>query len=275
VIECVVNVSEGADLEVLARLESAGSPDVLDIHRDPHHHRSVMTLVGTDAPRRVAAAAIAALDIGRHQGVHPRLGAVDVVPFVDLDDPHRVTAAAVEARDAFAAWVAAEWQVPCFLYGPVPGRGAASGPTLPEIRRRAFVDLAPDVGPTDPHPTAGAICVGARPVLVAFNVWLPRTVGLDDLRRLAADVRRPGIRTLGLLVGGRPQLSMNLVEPWRVTPADAYDAVAAHAPAAPEGCELVGLVPEEVLAAIHPDRWDDLDLSPDRTIEARQRRRQA
>ena len=120
--------------------------------------------------------------------------------------------------------------------------------------------------------TAGAIAIGARPILVAYNVWLAD----DDLalaRRIASAVRTPQLRTLGLQVGDRVQVSMNLVDPEVVGPAAATDAVAALAPIA--GCELVGLVPEAVLRALPGARWAALDLSLDRTIEARLRERQA
>jgi glutamate formiminotransferase len=188
--------------------------------------------------------------------VHPRLGVVDVVPFVPLDGESM--ASAVGARDAFAAWAASELGVPCFLYGPER--------SLPEVRRRAFVDLRPDTGPPAPHPTAGACCVGARPVLVAYNVWLS-TADVAVARRVAAAVRSPELRALGLACGDRVQVSMNLVQPLVVGPADAYDAVAALAP--PAGAELVGLVPSAVLDRIPPSRWPELDLTRDRTIEAR------
>ncbi len=257
-LECVVNVSEGRHAEVLAELDAACRHDLLDRHADPDHNRSVFTLVGTDAPRRLAAAAVGLLDIRRHAGVHPRMGVVDVVPFVPLAGSSR--ADAVAARDAFSDWFGGELGVPCFRYGPER--------TLPEIRRRAFRDLAPDAGPGRPHPTAGACCVGARDVLVAYNVWLA-TPDLTRARAVAAAVRSPAVRALGLACGDRVQVSMNLVDPLATGPADAHDAVAAHAPVA--GAELVGLIPAAVLDAIPPERWDDLDVSPDRTIEARLR----
>jgi glutamate formiminotransferase len=186
---------------------------------------------------------------------------VDVVPFVALDASTPEDALA--ARDAFAGWFAAEHGVPCFLYGPER--------TLPEVRRGAFTALVPDTGPDRPHPTAGACAVGARPVLVAYNAWLDR----DDVaaaRAIAAAVRRPGLRTLGLQVGDRAQVSMNLVEPERIGPAAAYDLVtgaARTAGCAVAGAELVGLLPRDVLHAVPRARWSELDLDEDRTIEAR------
>jgi glutamate formiminotransferase len=255
-LECVVNVSEGRDPAVLDELAAVCGDDLLDRHADPDHHRSVFTLVGTDAPRALAAAAVARLDVRRHQGVHPRLGVVDVVPFVPLEGA--TMAAAVAARDAFAAWLARQHGVPCFLYGP--------DRSLPEVRRRAFGDLTPDTGPARPHPTAGACCVGARDVLVAYNVWLA-AADLARAREIAAAVRSPTVRALGLACGDRVQVSMNLVAPLVTGPAEAYDAIARLAPVC--GAELVGLVPEAVLERIPPSRWDELNLGAAHTIEGR------
>ncbi len=260
-LECVVNISEGRDLVAIAEISASAGVDLLDVHTDAHHHRSVLTLVGEDAPRAVATAAIERLDLTSHRGVHPRIGVVDVVPFVPLagstfDD-------ALAARDRFATWLADTHAVPCFRYGPER--------TLPEIRRAAFGELAPDTGPIVPHPTAGGCAVGARDLLVAYNVWLTDP-DLAQATALARAVRGDGLRTLGLVVGDRAQVSMNLIEPLRVGPGEAFDRVAAAAAAVGAtvaGAELVGLVPEAVLAAVDPDRWALLDLAADRTIEAR------
>lgn len=265
VLECVVNVSEGRDDPTLARLAGAAGVDLLDLHRDRDHHRSVLTLVGLDAPRALARAAVELLDIRTHSGAHPRLGVLDVVPFVPIEDS--TMEEAIAARDGFAAWLADAMRVPCFLYGPER--------TLPDVRRHAFRDLAPDHGPDQPHPTAGATAVGARRPLVAFNVWMT-SPDLVLARHVAAAVRGPTIRALGLQVGVATQVSMNLVEPADTGPAEAYALVDQHlrrAGAAIARAELVGLVPEAVLAAVDPADWARLDLSPDRTIEARLARR--
>jgi glutamate formiminotransferase len=259
-LECVVNVSEGRDLGVLDDLASACGGDLLDRHEDPDHHRSVFTLVGEEAPRALTRAAVARLDLGTHRGVHPRLGVVDVVPFVPLDGSSMNDA--IAARDAFAVWAHDELALPCFRYGPER--------SLPEVRRRAFVDLEPDSGPTTPHPTAGATCVGARPFLIAYNVWLA-AADVDLARQVAAAVRSPAVRALGLSCGSRVQVSMNLVDPLTVGPAAAFDAVAARAEVA--GAELVGLMPADVLDRVPPRRFAELDIGPDRTIEARLARR--
>jgi glutamate formiminotransferase len=257
VLECVVNVSEGRDRAVLAALADAAGDDLLDQHVDPHHHRTVLTTVGEDAARRIARVAVDRIDLTGHDGVHPRLGAVDVVPYVALEGSTEADAAL--ARDDFAEWAGAELGLPAFAYG-------GDGPTLPEVRQRAFKDLAPVAGPSHPHPTAGAVAVGVRPPLVAYNLWLAEP-DVALARRVAAEVRDESVRALGLAVGDRVQVSLNLVDPERVGPADAWDRVSAKV--ALSGAELVGLVPASVLHAVAPARWATLDLAEDRTIEAR------
>jgi glutamate formiminotransferase / 5-formyltetrahydrofolate cyclo-ligase len=255
-LECVVNISEGSRPHVVTAIASSAVGSLLDVHSDVHHNRSVLTLVGEEAPRAVARAAVAALDLRRHQGVHPRLGVVDVVPFVPLGGS--TPADAVAARDRFLDWLAAELGVPGFAYGPER--------TLPDVRSLAFTELAPDRGPSRPHPTAGATAVGARPVLVAWNVWLAE----PDLRlaqRIAREIRGPRLRALGLPVGSRVQVSMNLTEPDELGPAEAWDLVAARGAVA--GAELVGLVPRSVLERTDRARWTELDLAEDKTIESR------
>lgn len=255
-LECVVNISEGRDPRVLQALRAAAGRDLLDLHADPHHHRSVLTLLGEEAPRAVTEVAVARLDLRRHTGAHPRLGVVDVVPFVAVDEP---PAGAEAAADRFARWLGEDLGVPVFRYGD-------GGATLPAIRRRAFRGLRPACGPLLPHPCAGATAVGARPVLVAYNVWL-EGCDLARGRAVARAVRGPHVRAIGLRLGDRVQVSMNLLDPDVVGPAEAHDAVAALAPVA--GAELVGLLPASALDGVAPGRWEALDLDVDRTIEAR------
>ncbi|MGI9032259.1 MAG: glutamate formimidoyltransferase [Acidimicrobiales bacterium] len=264
-LECVVNVSEGRRPEVMAALAAAAGPTLLDLHADAHHNRCVLTLAASagleEAVRAVAGEAVALIDLRSHEGAHPRLGAVDVVPFVPLAGAS--LADAVAARDRFTEWAAATLHLPCFAYGPER--------SLPEVRRRAFVDLAPDTGPSLANPTAGAVCAGARPVLVAYNVWLAPDSSLAEARAIARQLRGPAVQALGLDVGGRIQVSMNLVAPATVGPASVYDAVAAQAPV--DRAELVGLAPLAVVEAVPAERWADLDFDPSRTIEARLSRR--
>ncbi len=255
-----MNVSEGQRGEILERLAAAAAPDLLDLHADPDHNRAVLTMVGETAPRAVATEAVALLDIHAHMGVHPRRGVVDVVPFVPLgstplDD-------AIGARDRFATWASGDLRLPCFLYGPER--------TLPDVRKRAFVDLQPDIGPDLPHPTAGACCVGARPPLVAYNLWLG-DVPAVTAKAIAGSLRGPAVRALAFAVTGGAQVSCNLLDPLVVGPSDVYDAVDAQSPV--RRAELVGLVPQALLDATPENRWSQLDLDPDRTIEARLRRR--
>jgi glutamate formiminotransferase len=290
VLECVVNVSEGRDRDVLSMLATAVGDCLLDVHLDGDHHRSVLTLGGDDgevetAVRRLATAVVEHIDLRHHAGVHPRIGALDVVPFVALTgDPTAGDPTAgdptgngqvhddrpirsLEARDRFVHWAAEQLALPCFVYGPER--------SLPQLRRAAWTDLVPDGGPRTPHPSAGAAAVGARSVLVAYNLWLAEP-DLTLARRIAADIRGPELRTLGLAVGSEVQVSCNLIAPWSLGPAEAYDAVAARAAASGTEiarAELVGLIPASVLEAVPPDRWAALDLAANRTIESRLRDR--
>jgi glutamate formiminotransferase / 5-formyltetrahydrofolate cyclo-ligase len=256
-----VSASEPSVVDALAR-ECGGA--LLDVSSDAFHNRSVFTLAGPEhdeALERLARACVERLDLTEHHGVHPRLGVLDVVPFTPrrpVDQPP--LADAIAARDAFARFCASELALPCFLYGP--------DRSLPEIRRRAFVDLVPDIGPASPHPTAGACCVGARPALIAFNLVLDS----DDIagaRAIAQAIRSPELRALGFAVGSEVQVSCNLIRPAQLSPGDCYDLVAEHA--AIRRCELIGLVPEDVYKATSADRRALLDLEPERTIEARLR----
>lgn len=267
-LECVVNVSEGRRPDVLHDLvESVEPGHLLDVHVDRWHHRSVFTLIGAEAPRQLTRRAVALLELGGHDGAHPRLGVVDVVPFVPLDGT--TMDEAVSARDDFAAWLAADLAVPSFLYGP-PGYPPAR--TLPDIRRRAWSDLGPDVGPHRPHPTAGAVCVGARDPLVAYNIWLREGADWSRATDVTSAIRSPHVRALTLRLGDRVQISMNLVEPATVGPAQVYDRIqdlCAVRDLAIDRAELVGLIPESILDGIPRVRWSVLDLDPRRTIEDR------
>jgi glutamate formiminotransferase len=263
VLECVVNVSEGRRQEILSALAGAAGTALLDVHGDPHHNRAVLTLAGPaveDAARAVSRAAVELLDLRSHSGAHPRLGVVDVVPFVPLNEGADVgLRAAVEARDRFAAWAAQELALPCFLYGPER--------PLPEVRRRAFADLDPDTGPSRPHETAGAACVGARQVLVAYNLWLPEGVPLSEAKRVAAAVRGPAVRALGLQLGTRAQVSLNLLDPGVVGPAEAFDRLATLVPV--ERGELVGLCPAVAVKGLARSRRDQLGIEDDALLEVR------
>ncbi len=266
-LECVANLSVPSRDEADVLGAFAG-PSLRDLHHDADHGRAVLTLIGEIAPlevdlHRLARVAAARLDLTGHVGVHPRLGALDVVPFVSLEGD---LDAAVRARDDAAAWVATVLGVPVFLYGPLADGTVR---TLPEVRRRAFSDLAPDRGPGRAHPRLGASALGARGILVAWNLRLRHTT-MDEAREVARALRGPHVRALAFALGAGPQVSCNLLDPLVVGPSEVYDAVAARlGEQRVEGCELVGLAPRALLERVEPARWARLGLSDAATIEAR------
>lgn len=247
----VPNLSEGRDAALVARI---AGPDVLDVHSDPDHNRSVLTYGGEPAQLVDALAAMidraaAALDLRTHEGVHPRFGIVDVLPFV----PYRTND--VVARNAVGDLV---WRVsqgagiPVHLYG----RASPTNRPLPDLRRELR-------SATAVHPSAGVICIGIRDPLIAFNVNLDAT--LAEARRIANELRRPGVRALGLELRSRGlvQVSMNLIEPSRVGPLEVFTRVRERSDAIVDA-EIVGLVPDDVLSELA-----EIPLrSPARGIEA-------
>jgi glutamate formiminotransferase len=270
VLECVANLSEGRRTGVVEELARAAGPSLLDVHVDPDHHRSVLTLAGPAADdaeaaaRAVARAAAERLDLTGHAGVHPRIGAVDVVPFVALAGS--APADAVRAARGFAAWITDELGVPAHLYGEADPQGR----TLPEVRA-----LARDAGG---HPRLGAVAVGARPVLVAVNCDLEHD-DVEVARAVAAVVRErdgglPGVRALGFRLASRArsQVSMNLVDLQATGLEEACWTVRREARARGVdvvGVELVGLVPREELKGCTPEFLEWSALDDDVTIEAR------
>lgn len=274
--ECVINISEGRDVDVIRDIADQAEATLLDVHTDPEHHRSVLTLGGQtdsieEAARSVMSTAVRRIDLGDHQGVHPRMGVVDVVPFVPLGPTGRIDTA-IDARNRLAAWAGSDLELPCFLYGPER--------SLPDVRREAFRTLDPDTGPSTPHPTAGATAVGARPLLVAYNIWITvsegsefDTAGAVGLARgIASSIRSPSVRSLGLAVGSGAQVSCNLIEPHATDVATLFDTVSHlvdEAGGDVERAELVGLVPRELLTGVPSHRWAELDLSEEKTIEGR------
>ncbi len=277
-LECVPNVAEGRDPDAGRALAEACGASLLDVHVDADHHRGVLTLAGPGpadaaaAVRGLAGAVAERLDLVGHAGVHPRLGALDVVPFVALDEPPGV---AVDAARAFAAWLADELAVPTFFYDAAD----AEGRSLPALRREAFVGRDPDVGPRAPHPRLGATAVGARPPLVAVNCWLDRA-DLALARSIAAEVRDggvgglPGVRALGFRLPGpgRVQVSMNVTDLPAVGVEVACRAVAERAVgagAAVAEVEWVGLLPAAEVARCSAGFRAWAGLGASQTIEAR------
>ena len=251
------NVSEGRDQATIDRIADAFGPALLDVHSDADHHRSAYTLAGhpgelAQAVVRGAREAVACIDLQTHEGVHPRVGAVDVAPIIYLTEEDR-GAAAAEAL-VLADMLAAELDLPVFLYGSL-----ATGRTRAELRRggpgelQRRIDageLRPDFGPPNLHPTAGAVLVAVRPPLVAFNVELEPPATVEDAKAIAAHIREggdeglPGVRAIGLWLAesGLAQVSTN-VEDHRATPLRAVvEAVGRHVRV--RGAELVGLAPE-------------------------------
>jgi glutamate formiminotransferase len=280
VLLAVPNVSEGRDAVAVAEIAdafAAGGAKLLDIHSDPDHHRSVVTLKGepgllSHALLAGAREAVDRIDLNAHRGLHPHVGALDVAPVVHLDRATR-GAACAEALVA-ADLIATELAIPVFLYGALAGgrtRAELRRGGLPELARRMRAgELEPDFGPPEPHPTAGATLVAARPPLIAFNVELAAPATKTDAMGIAAGIREggpaglPGVRAIGLELaarGGVPQVSLNVEDHERTSLADVVAAIARHAPIAQ--AELVGLAP----AAAFEGFPDDIPVRNRRTIE--------
>lgn len=263
-LECVINVSEGCDQAVLAELAQSGGRVLLDVHSDCRHHRSVLTLAGPDeevclAARSVARRAVQLVDLTAHRGAHPRLGALDVVPFVRLRGwPVTDAELARPERDSFAQWASTELGLPVFVYGPER--------PLPEVRRNAFSVSPPDFGPRVADPRTGAVAVGCRPLMVAYNLWLAEP-DLAKAKAIAANMRSPAVRALAFALGPDVQVSFNLLKPFEVGPMEVMDAVDEQTKVA--RAELVGLAPLGVLQRVPKARWQGLGLSEAVTIEAR------
>src|SRR3954453_2843133 len=220
----VPNVSEGRDEQALDAIADAFGPGLLHRPSDPDHHRSVFTLAGEPGALHTAVlngarAVLARIDLTHHEGVHPRVGALDVAPIVYLR-PEDKGAAAAEAL--VLADELGELGIPVFLYGELGG-----GRTRAALRRPGGIaEVEPDFGPCRLHPTGGATLVAARPPLVAFNLWLGEEATLHDARAAAAAIREsaptglPGVRALGLKLGERTQVSMNIEDPDKITLAE-------------------------------------------------------
>lgn len=286
-MESVPNVSEGRDAAAIAAIGQAFSQRarLLDVHSDSDHHRSVFTLAGIDGDDALVESLVAGIarardlvDLRRHEGVHPRVGAADVVPVVPLrsEDMGRARAAAL----ALGARVGEELGLPVFLYGEVGGgrRPAFFRRGGPEALQ-ASVDagkLAPDFGPSRLDPPTGAVLVGARAPLVAFNVDLA-TDDVEVARAIAAVVRESGggfagVQALGLAVAGRAQVSMNLLDTTQTALHTVVERVTEEARR--RGVEvlrgeLVGLMPASVAIAAAAGSLALPDLDESRILELR------
>jgi len=269
IVECVPNFSEGRDPEVLDALRSAilsvSGVALLDVQADAAHHRSVFTMIGP--PEAVAEAAFRAIrvardriDLNRHRGEHPRMGAADVVPFVPVQDVSMEQC--VDLARRLGERVGRELEIPVFLYARAATRPDRE--SLPAIRKGEFEGLReqigkdpaklPDFGPPRIHPTAGCTAIGARPFLVAYNIYLETSdVGLAH--RIAKTIRTssgglPAVQAKGFDVGGQAQVSMNLLDIDVTSPARVFAEVSGQAAAsgvAVARSEIVGLIPERAI----------------------------
>jgi glutamate formiminotransferase len=276
VLECVPNVSEGRTPSVIDRLARAvtqvAGVRLASVHIDPDHHRSVFTFLGAPEPVQAAALSLAhavfeTVDMQAHHGIHPRLGALDVLPFVPLRD--LTMADAVTVARTVAARLAADHALPVYLYGAAataPGRRSLLAVRAGQYEglptRLADPSWRPDFGPARFDPRRGAVLVGARDVLVAFNVWLD-TDDASAARAIARAVREssgglPALQAMGgrLERRGIAQVAMNLLD-YRVTSLPrAFDAVRSEAARRGVGVrrgELVGLAPRAAFAGRSPE----------------------
>ncbi|HXA41710.1 MAG TPA: glutamate formimidoyltransferase [Candidatus Solibacter sp.] len=289
-VECVPNLSEGRDPEVIAALRAAAAAvegvKLLDSHSDRDHNRTVLTFAGppaqvTLAAMRLAREAVRRIDMRNHAGVHPRMGAVDVMPFVPLRDISLDACAAI-AREV-GRYIGKELDVPVFLYGAAASPGHPR--SLRDIRGNGHQSIdamaagfrSPDFGPESPHPTAGATAVGARGPLIAVNVNLD-TDDLAVAERIARAMRAssggpPQVQALAFPLAdqGRAQVSMNLLD-YRVTGLAEVLALirrlCAESGVRPGRVELVGLVPAAALEGLSGDELPGVP-GPADSIEAR------
>jgi glutamate formiminotransferase/formiminotetrahydrofolate cyclodeaminase len=289
-VECVPNFSEGRRPEVIAAIRDAiAATDrtaVLDVSSDVSHNRTVITFVASaESAVEAAFAGIAKardlIDLTIHSGEHPRMGAADVVPFVPLEGM-TMEGCIVLAR-TLGDRVGRELEIPVYLYERAATRPARQN--LADVRRGEFEGLrdaigtdptrTPDFGPSRVHPTAGAVAIGARPFLVAYNVYLGDASNLAVAKKVAKTVRASSgglksIKALGLEVDGQAQVSMNLVDIDETSMHRAFEAVKMEAEAngvATTWSEIVGLVPERALfdAAVRHLQLDR--FSPDQVLE--------
>jgi len=288
IIECVPNFSDGTHpeiLEAIVRSMQVDGVSLLDHSLDPDHNRSVVTITGAPEPvmdsvLRGVGMAVQRIDLTAQKGVHPRIGAADVIPLVPIRGITLPECAVLAHELGQEIWK--RYQVPVYFY-----EAAALRPDrrlLEDVRNGQFEGLRkavkqdatrrPDVGGPALHPTAGASAVGARQLLIACNVYL-NTGNVGIARAIAREIRAAngglaGLKAMGVLVRGRAQVSMNITD-FRATPVGlVYRSVkeaAARLGATPESVELIGLVPEAAVEA--GDEWVELapGFSAERTLE--------
>jgi glutamate formiminotransferase len=237
----VPNFSEGRDEQTLDAIGAAFGPGLIHASADPDHHRAVFTVAGDPGALSglvvdAARVAVERIDITRHEGVHPRVGAIDVAPIVYLDEQDR-GAACAEAL-ILADRLEHELAIPVYLYGMLAG-----GRTRAELRKPGALPRL--------HPTAGAVLVAARPPLAAFNVYVDAP--LERAKEIAAALRSDSVKALGLYLerAGRTQVSTNIEDLTRTTPGDVVRAIRQHARVT--GAELVAPAPKSAFESFPAD----------------------
>ncbi|MEO6923058.1 MAG: glutamate formimidoyltransferase [Bryocella sp.] len=284
IIECVPNFSEGLNagkVEAIVRSMRVDGVHLLDFSRDPDHNRSVVTIAGepqavVEAAVRAAGKAAELIDLTKQRGVHPRIGAADVIPFVPVTGISLVDCVLLARQAGMQIW--RRFGVPVYFY-----EAAAARPdrvNLEDVRRGQFEGLLrdavkdstrrPDVGGPELHGTAGASAVGARKFLIAYNIFLEgEDVGLA--RAVAKDVRASsggmlGLKAMGVLADGRAQVSMNITDFQRTTMprvhAAVVDATERHGGKVAEG-EIIGLIPEQAYQPEEPWLQQVADFDPE------------
>ncbi|MEO8563440.1 MAG: glutamate formimidoyltransferase [bacterium] len=293
-IECVPNFSEGRRPEVIDAIRNAiasvNGAHVLDVSADASHNRSVVTFVApietvADAAFAGIREALRQIDLTTHTGEHPRMGATDVVPFIPLDGATMEDCIALARQ--LGERVGRELSIPVFLYERAATR--LDRENLADVRRGEFEGLrdeigktpqrTPDYGPSAVHTTAGATAIGARPFLVAYNVYLGPASNMPVAKEVAKAVRGSTgglryVKGLGFEVDGQAQVSMNLVDTEKTPLHQAYDMVRMEAEArgvTPTWSELVGLVPEKVLFEAAARHVRLRNFSPDMVLERKVR----
>ncbi len=268
IIECVPNFSEGNNPAIVHHIVAAMQVEgvrLLDFSLDSDHNRSVVTIAGS--PQQVMEAAIRAvgratdlIDLTRQTGVHPRIGAADVIPFVPVSDVSLAEAAMLARQAGLQIWK--RYGVPVYFYGAAAAR--PDRVQLEDVRRGQFEGLReatlkeaarrPDVGGPQLHETAGASVVGARSFLIAYNIYLAPPAEISHARAVARDLRasslgKQGVKAIGVLANGRAQVSMNITDFRMTSVRSVHASVEAlarqHGTSIAEG-ELIGLIPQDV-----------------------------
>jgi glutamate formiminotransferase len=266
IIECVPNFSEGNDPEIVRQIIAAMQVDgvrLLDYSLDVDHNRSVVTIAGVpsqvlEAAVRAAGKAAELIDLTQQKGVHPRIGAADVIPFVPVSGISIAETAMLARQAGLQIW--RRYEVPVYFYGAAAAR--PDRVQLEDLRRGQFEGLReaalkdaarrPDVGGPELHATAGASVVGARSFLIAYNIYLAPNAEISHARAIARDIRASsggmqGVKAIGVLANGRAQVSMNITD-FRATSVTSVHATVEnlawqHGTSLAEG-ELIGLIPE-------------------------------